>query len=190
MRDQTIARKEKLKELVEGKAPWGDVKSLMRLKPKDKDRFEKYLEILQERVSWDDKILVRISEHLYVVSKGKGERVVKCDCGQEFGDYRINWKLSARIRVRKTEEEMAEVFSIEETIPNPDLVEIREYYCPGCYLQLAVEIVAPGYPPVFEFLPDLDTLYTDWLGTPLEDDGDDWFQDKSGDLIKEWGEGA
>ena len=59
-------------------------------KPKDKDRFLKYLDILQEKVPWDEKILLRISDHLYIVSKGKGERVVKCDCGHEFGDYRVN----------------------------------------------------------------------------------------------------
>jgi len=187
MRDVSIASKDKLKELVEGRAPWDEVKNLIRLKPKDTDRFLKYIEILQEKVPWDDKILLRISDHLYIVSKGSGKRITKCDCGHEFGDYRVNWKLNSKIRIRNTEEEMAKVISIEEVIPNTDLMEIREFYCPGCFSQLGVEVIPPGYPPVFEFLPDIDTLYRDWLDVPLDDADDEWFQDKSGELIVEWG---
>ena len=81
---EEVANKEKIKDMVEGRLPWKEVKDIIRLKPKDQDRFWKYLEVLQEKVSWNDQILIRISDHLFVVAKGKGERVVKCDCGQEF----------------------------------------------------------------------------------------------------------
>jgi len=183
---EEIASKENLKLLVEGKLPWEEVKKVIRLSPKDKDRFWKYLEVLQERVPWKDKILLRISDHLYVVAKEGGGRVVKCDCGQEFGDYRANWKLNCRVYVRKTREEMAEVISVEEGLPNPDLVWMREFYCPGCLAQLGVEVVPPGYPVVFEMLPDLDTLYREWLGKPLEDEKQDWFQEKTAELTSQW----
>lgn len=85
-RDDRVT-KDNLKLLVEGKLPWDDVKKMIRLHPKDADRFWKYLEVLQEKVPWKEKILLRISDHLYIVAKQGGGRVVKCDCGQEFGDY-------------------------------------------------------------------------------------------------------
>jgi acetone carboxylase gamma subunit len=183
---EEIVSKENIRLLVEGKLPWEEVKRLIRLSPKDEDRFWKYLEVLQERVPWKDKILLRISDHLYIVAKKGGGRVVKCDCGQEFGDYRANWKLNCRVYVRKTREEMMEVFSIEEAVPDMDLVELREFYCPGCFAQLGVEIVPRGYPVVFEMLPDLDTFYREWLGKSLEDEQPDWFQDKTLELTSEW----
>lgn len=184
-RDERVS-KDNLKLLVEGKLAWDEVKKMMRLRPKDKDRIWKYLEVLQERVPWKDEILLRISEHLYIVAKEGGGRVVKCDCGQEFGDYRINWKLSSQVYVRKTREEMAEVISVEEAIPNTDLVEMREFYCPGCFALLGVEVVPVGYPVVFEMLPDLDAFYREWLGKPLQDERGDWYQDKTLDLPSQW----
>ena len=184
-RDDRVT-KENLKLLVEGELPWEEVKKMIRLAPKDADRFWKYLEVLQERVAWKDKILLRISDHLYIVAKEEGGRVVKCDCGQEFGDYRVNWKLSCRIRVRKTREELAEVVSVEEAIPNPDLVEMREFYCPGCFALLGVELVPIGYPVILEMLPDLDTFYREWLGKPLPDERPDWFQDRTIDMPARW----
>jgi acetone carboxylase, gamma subunit len=175
-----------LRLLVEGKLPWENTKKAMHLRPKDTDRFWKYLEVLQERVPWKDKILLRISDHLYIVAKPDSRRVVKCDCGQELGDYRINWKLSCRIRVRNTIEEMREVFTIEEGLPDPSKVEAREYYCPGCLSQVAVELVPLGYPPLIEMLPDLDTFYRDWLGKPLPDERPDWFQDRTVEAPARW----
>ena len=35
--------------------------------------------------------------------------------------------------------------------------------------QLEVEAVPRGCPPDFDFLPDLDTFYSEWLGRPLPD---------------------
>jgi len=178
--------KDNLKLLVDGKLSWDETKKALRLNPKDTDRFWKYLEVLQDAVPWKEKILLRISDHLYIVAKDGGGRVVKCDCGEEFGDYRSNWKMGCRIRVRRTRDEMAAIVSIEEAVPNPDLVNIREFYCPGCYAQLAVEVVPVGYPPVFEMLPDLDAFYRDWLGKPLEDEGPNWYQDKTLELFSQW----
>jgi acetone carboxylase gamma subunit len=188
-RDERVT-KENLKLLVEGRLPWEEVKRMIRLAPKDADRFWKYLEVLQERVPWKNKILLRISEHLYIVAGEGGGRVVKCDCGQEFGDYRVNWKVNCRVYVRKTREEMAEVVSVEEALPNPDLVEMREFYCPGCFALLGVELVPVGYPVIFEMLPDLDTFYREWLGKPLEDEQPGWFQDKTLDAPAQWAKGG
>lgn len=184
-----IATKENLRQLIDGELPWATAKGLMRMENKDEDRFRKYIEVLQERVSWKDKILVRIAEHLYVVRKNDGSRVVKCTCGQELGDYRVNWKLSCRVRVRRTEAELAEVISLPYNIPDPDLVEAREFYCPGCLTQLAVEVVPVGYPVIFEVLPDIDQVYRE-QGVPLPDQAPEWFEDRTNELTRQWAKGA
>lgn len=148
--------KETIADLIDGKLAWPTLKGIM-TGDKDLERFEKYLEILQERVPWKERILVPLAEHLYVVQKG-GERIVKCDCGHEFGHYRQNWKLSALIHVRDTNESLDEIYEGLHK-PNPAWNEIREYYCPGCTVQLEVEAVSPGYPILFDFLPDIDGFY-------------------------------
>ncbi len=178
--------KENLRRLVEGTLHWEEVKKAIRLSPKDNDRFWKYLEVLQEKVPWDDKVLLRISDHLYIVAKEGGGRVTKCDCGYEFGDYRANWKLECQVYVRKTDEEIGEVITIPEARHNTDLVEMREFYCPGCYALLGVEVVPAGYPPIFEMLPDLDAFYREWLGQPLPDESPDWFHDRTLEKTAKW----
>lgn len=183
--DKSAGSKENIKALVEGTIDWEDAKKMMRMMPKDEDRFVKYLEVLQERVSWQEKILCRMSEHLYVVRKDDGSRVVKCDCGHELGDYRVNWKLSTKIRVRRGKEEISQAYSLKEVVPNPDLIDAREYYCPGCYARLAVEVVPTGYPIIFEMLPDIDQAHRK-AGKPLADQSPDWFQDKTNELLSQW----
>jgi acetone carboxylase gamma subunit len=49
---------------------------------------------------------------------------------------------------------------------DPEWMELREFYCPGCFALLEVEAVPPGYPVLFDFQPDIDGLY-EWLGLPL-----------------------
>ncbi len=181
-----IVTKEMLADLMDGRLEDDDVQRLQRLQRKDSDRFWTYLEVLQERVPWDDRILLRLADHLYIVRKAEGGRIVKCDCGHEFGDYRVNWKLGCRVRVRRTAEELEQVYSPAYVIPEPDWMSVREYFCPGCLTQLAVEVVPPGYPPIFDMLPDLDTLYRDYLGRPLDDESPDWFRDRTNEVTAQW----
>ena len=175
--------KEEIKDLIDGVLLWSRVRTIIS-SPKDDDRFDKYLEILQERVPWDDKILLPLTEHLYIVQKGD-EIIVKCDCGHEFGDYRRNWKLQALIYVRDTEEKLDEVF-FGPRKPDPEFCDVREYYCPGCSAQLEVETLPAGYPAVFDFLPNIDAFYREWLGRPL-DTGTE-FKDMTYDVTRQWGE--
>ncbi len=158
--------KKTLERMLEGNLSWDQLKPIIG-DQKDSNRFEKILEILQAKVKWNEKILLPLHEHLYVVAKD-GKRIVKCDCGYEFGDYQINWKTKCRIRVRDTIE------SIEELYPkymgsDPEWEELREYYCPGCFILLDVEAVPPGYPTIFNFLPDIDTFYEKWLSRKAPD---------------------
>lgn len=157
--------KEMIKKLLNGTINDQEVLRLQNAY-KDEDRFIKYLEVLQERVPWKDRILLRVSEHVYVVANKAKQVVYKCSCGHEFGDYRVNWKLECLINVRKTLAEMSEVYSPAPACPEPEWQEIREFFCPTCAAQLAVEVVPPGYPVMFEFLPDLPGFYRQ-LGTPL-----------------------
>jgi acetone carboxylase gamma subunit len=176
--------KDDLRDLYDGKLPWERVKEIMS-KPKDDDRFDKYIEILQERVNWKERILLPLGEHLYIVQKGR-ERIVKCDCGHEFGDWRQNWKLSALIFVRDNVAKLGEVYPGINT-PDPKLCELREYYCPGCGALLKVESVPVGYPPIFEILPDIDSFYREWLGRPLPVKKE--FKDMTYEVTKKWGQG-
>jgi acetone carboxylase gamma subunit len=174
--------KKELTMLVEGVIPWTMAKRMMS-SPKEEGRLEKVLEILQDKVSFPEKILLPIGEHLYIVETEKGDRVVKCDCGYGFGDYRINWKLSAQIYVSDSEEKFEELYPGFRK-PDKDWCELREFTCPGCGALLEVESVPPGYPIVFEFLPDLDGFYRDWLERPLATTYE--FRDLSAEAIKDF----
>lgn len=152
-------------ELIDGTLEWYQLKEMMS-DHKDPGRFEIYRDVLQDRVSWDDPILLPYGLHLYIVQKENGDRIVKCDCGHEFCDYKENWKLQARIFVRNTEEKMNEIYP-KLMSPDTEWQVIREYYCPGCASQLDVEAVPPWYPILLDFEPDIDTFYNDWVKLPL-----------------------
>ncbi|RLG53118.1 MAG: acetone carboxylase subunit gamma [Thermoproteota archaeon] len=176
--------KDVLAALIDGKLDWERTKAIISGE-KDLDRFDKYIEILQERVPWKEKIVLPLGEHLYIVQKDR-EYVVKCDCGYEFGDYRVNWKLNALIHVRDTKEKLLEVYPYPESpgLPDPEYCNIREFYCPNCGALLEVEAVPKFYPIIFDFLPDLGTFYSDWLNRPLPFPTE--FKDLTYDVTKEW----
>jgi acetone carboxylase gamma subunit len=79
-----------------------------------------------------------------------------------YREFYQNWKIKCKIRVRDIEQ------SINELYPkymgcDPNWMEIREFFCPGCYTLLETETVPSGYPVIFNFLPDIDTFYEKWL---------------------------
>lgn len=157
---------ERIEALIDGEIPWDDAKEMMS-SYKDSDRFLKYREILQKRADWEETILLPLTDHLYVVGGDDG-RVVKCDCGQEFGDYRENWKHEALINVRDSEDDLQEVYP-KAMHSDPDWMVLREFFCPECHRQLEVEAVPPGYPLVFDFQPYIDEFYEEWIGRPAPD---------------------
>jgi acetone carboxylase gamma subunit len=170
-----------IEKLIDGVLPWPATQDMLK-SPKDTDRFDKYVEIMQERVDFDDTILLPLTPSLFIVASSEG-RVVKCQCGHSFGDYRVNWKLSALIHVRDDEASISEIYK-EREMPDPKWTQLREYICAGCGNQLEVEAVPRGCPPDFEFLPDLDTFYGEWLGRPLPDTVE--FKDLTLEKIAEW----
>lgn len=177
----SIYTKAELEALIDGTMPWEKVQEIIK-NPKDTDRFERVVEILQGRVNFKEPILLPLTPKLFIVQKGK-DRVVKCGCGCEFGDYRVNWKLYADIYVRDTQEALDEVYPGSHSL-NPEYVQIREFYCPGCASQLEVESLPRGVPVDFEFLPDLDAFYTHWLGKMLPEEF--MHKDKTGEVLRQW----
>lgn len=155
-----------LERMIDGELKWEELKPIISGR-KDPKRFDKIMEILQGRIKWSEKIILPLHEHLYIVAKN-GQRIVKCDCGYEFGDYKENWKTKCRIRVRDTFEAIEELY-LKDMGSDPDWMELREFFCPGCYVLLDVESVPPGYPVIFNFLPDIDTFYEKWLGRKAPD---------------------
>jgi acetone carboxylase gamma subunit len=147
------------RDLLDGTLPWAQVHQVMSAY-KDAGRFQVYREVQQQRVPWPEKILLPLTDRLYIVDK-RTAAVVKCQCGHEFGDYRDNWKLSALIRVRRTLDELGEIYG--PFACDPDWMELREFLCPGCGALLEVDAAVPGYPITFDFVPDLATFYRDWL---------------------------
>jgi len=170
-----------LTDLIAGTLPSPQLEHIVS-SPKDDDRFQRLLEVLQARVPWSEKILLALTEHLYVVEKD-GQRIVKCDCGHEFGDWRRNWKLSALILARNDADSLQEIYPGLRR-PDPALCEVREYICPTCAALLKVEAVPVGYPVIFDALPDIDGLYRDWLHAPLPQQLE--FVDTSLEVIREW----
>jgi acetone carboxylase, gamma subunit len=154
-----------LRDLVDEKLPRARVRAIQSAY-KDPGRFDQYVALLQARAAYDDAIVLPFGEHLNIVAKGGGRYVVKCDCGNEFCDYRENWKLEALLRVRATEEELRELYP-EKMTGDPRYSQLREFFCPGCKTLLEVDSAPPGYPISHDFLPDLEGFYRDWLKKPL-----------------------
>lgn len=132
---------------------------------KNPDRFDQWVTLLQSRAAWGEAIVLPYGEGLSIVATASGH-VIRCDCGHDFCAWDANWKRHALIRVRDTEEALREVYPAMAHC-DPEWQELREYHCPSCARQLEVEAVAPGYPVVHEFLPDLEGFYRDWLGREL-----------------------
>lgn len=167
------ASEETLTALIDGELPGRQVRELQ-AGYKDAERFDTYVSILQRRWPFEeDRILLPFGLHMAIVERPDGEIVIRSDSGHIFGDYRQNWKLNAAIAVRRDRESMLEIFP-EKMHPDPRWNEIREYYDPVNYNLLDVESTPPGYPPVHDFLPDLEVFYRDWLGRPLREERDGW----------------
>ena len=60
--------KKEIEDLIDGKLPFSIIHRMLS-NFKDPNRFDTYIEILQERVSWDELILLPYGLHLYIVRK-------------------------------------------------------------------------------------------------------------------------
>ena len=154
-----------LGQMLTGELPWNEVHHVQS-SYKDPQRFDTYVAVVQSRVEWDDPIVLPLSPYLSIVKNAEGIYAVKCLCGQEFGDYRENWKTNALINVRDTEESLGEIYP-GPRCPDPEKNEIREFICPNCGRQLEVDAVPPGYPILMNFRQNLEAFYSEGLGRGL-----------------------
>jgi N-methylhydantoinase B len=134
---------------------------------KDPDRFDKWLSILQDRVDWNDRIVLPLGEALYVVRRlSDGELVIRSEAGHDFCRFDENWKMHAAVFVRDSDDLLGEVYP-KMAHCDPEWMELREFYCPTSGRLLEVEAVTSGYPVVHDFLPDVEGFYGGWLGREL-----------------------
>ncbi|MFX1508548.1 MAG: acetone carboxylase subunit gamma, partial [Promethearchaeota archaeon] len=60
--------KKTMERMIDGKLSWDELKPIISGR-KDPNRFDIILEILQSRVSWSEKIILPLHEHLHIVAK-------------------------------------------------------------------------------------------------------------------------
>lgn len=161
----------KIADLVDGKIDHDTLHQMLST-PKDPERFSTYIEILQERVPWSERIVLPLGPKLYIVQQKVSKKwTVRCQCGHDFCDWKDNWKLHARIHVRDTAEKLEDIYP-RLMAPTPSWQVLREYYCPECGTLHDVEAPTPWYPVIRDFEPDIDTFYKDWLGLPVPERAD------------------
>lgn len=164
---------QRVRQLIDGKLSWDELRNEILPDPKDPRRFEKVLRVLQERLDWDDPILVPLNDHLCVVGTEDG-RMIRAHCGETLCSAGENWKTSCRVRVREDEEELNEIYPEYMSVAPDWSFQLREWFCPNCFELIDVDAVPAGYPVIKPFEPDIDTFYEEWLGRPAPDrtDGD------------------
>ncbi|MDO5056024.1 MAG: acetone carboxylase subunit gamma [Lautropia sp.] len=156
----------KIADLIDGTID-RDTLHQMQSTPKDPERFETYVSVLQERVGWDDRIILPLGPKLFVVQeKGSNRWVIKSEAGHVFCDWKDNWKLHAVVYVRDTQEKLDELYP-KLMAPTEGWQVIREYYCPKSGDLLDVEAPTPWYPVIHDFEPDIEAFYKETLGLPV-----------------------
>jgi acetone carboxylase gamma subunit len=162
----TTMTKETLGDLLDERLSRRTVKDIQS-SIKDPDRFDKWLALLQERVPYDDPIVLPYGEGMNIVQRtSDGELVIRTDAGADLCRADQNWKMHTVMYVRDTNESYREIYP-ELGHPDPEWQELREYYCPISGQLLETEAVPPGYPVVHQFLPDIEGFYRGWLGREL-----------------------
>jgi acetone carboxylase gamma subunit len=164
--------KHRVQQLIDGELTWDELRNEILPDPKDPDRFEKTREVIQERVDWDDPVLVPLNDHLYVVGTDSG-RVIRARCGEDLCEADENWKKSCQVRVREEDEEFEELYPDYMHVAPDWSFELREWYCPNCYELVDVDTTPVGYPVIKPFDPDIDTFYEEWQGRPAPDRASD-----------------
>ena len=159
-------QRSKIADLVDGSIDRDTLQQMLST-PKDPERFEHYLSVLQERVPWDDRIILPLGPKLYIVQACDTRRwVIKSAAGHVFCDWRENWKLHAVVYVRDQQEALDEIYP-RLMAPSQGWQTIREYYCPLSGDLLDVEAPTEWYPVIHDFQPDIEAFYREWLGLPV-----------------------
>jgi len=73
--------KDQVQHLVEGSLDWDTTLRMLSM-PKDKERFSLYLDVLQSKVGWHDRIVLPLSPHMYIVQQTKTKEWIVKDQDQ------------------------------------------------------------------------------------------------------------
>ena len=130
---------------------------------KDPDRFEKWVAVLQERVPYDEPIVLPMGEGLNVRQRGRRARrplrlrprLLPADAQLEDGGGDVRSRRPRRSCSRSTP---------RWPTATPSGWSCASSTAPPARRQLETEAVPPGYPVVHEFLPDIEGFYRGWLG--------------------------
>ena len=120
--------------------------------------------MLQERVPYDDPIVLPAGEGLNIVRRRlDGQLTYRCDCGHDFCAHNRNWKMDAVVHVRETG---ARCSRSTRRWPGPIRSSSRSASttAPRARASSRWRPSSPGYPVVHEFLPDVEGFYRGWLG--------------------------
>lgn len=165
MAEKDTSSQEVTRALLKRELSWKDLLKLMR-EPKSQNRFDEVITALQDTVPWPEQILLPLGENLFIVAK-KGKAIIKTMAGAELCAWNENWKMKCRVIVRRTRADLEKVFPAAHLTIDPELVELREFYCPKSGTLLDVDCVPPTYPVEVDFTPDLEAFYRDWIEKPL-----------------------
>lgn len=94
-------------------------------------------------------------------------------CNYEITSARNNYKTGLLVHVRDPREIHRPIIDekrYEYTFaPDPNWVQIVEYYCPECGIQMEVEYLPPGHPPQHDMEFDIDAMKEKFLGVKKEE---------------------
>lgn len=89
-------------------------------------------------------------------------------CERELASARRNYKEGLLVYARDPREIHRPILDPERYeytfAPDPEWVQIVEYYCPGCGTMVEVEYLPPGHPPLHDLEFDIDALKERHLG--------------------------
>jgi len=86
--------------------------------------------------------LMPMGEYMEVIEVD-GQKLIRCRCEYQFGPASQNWKDNASMAIL-TDEAVGPLVKLHEDI------EMRQYVCPKCGLQLEIELLRKGDSPLFD----------------------------------------
>lgn len=103
---------------------------------------------------------VNITEYLKINLETEKWQCRKCN--YVIGSARENYKEGLLVYARDPREIHRPIINADEYdftfAPDPDWVNIVEYYCPSCATQIEVDYLPPGHPPLHDIELDIDSL--------------------------------
>ncbi|MDY6862504.1 MAG: acetone carboxylase subunit gamma [Thermodesulfobacteriota bacterium] len=86
--------------------------------------------------------IINFTPYINIVEDEKREKFYYCAvCGYKYGSVKENFKYYCLVYDREPKEIQSETYG-----PDKDWMIYREFYCPGCGIQVEVEATPPGMP--------------------------------------------